>query len=145
MKISELGKELEFLSHTSCQSLNISLDSLNKEKFNRITKRKYFDDVMSSILRAKEMGFKVKINAILMRGLNSDEILDFVAFSARTNIEVRFLELMRIGQANPKQEMMFMPAAEAIDIIKQNEKEIINLPLEKAREAWMQGLGDALK
>ncbi len=58
-----------------------------------------FGKVMSAIEATDANGFYTKINVLAMRGVNDDEILDFVDFSERTGIEVRFLELMRIGSA----------------------------------------------
>lgn len=113
-----LGKHLDFLAQTKCKYINLSLDSLQKDRFNKITYRTSFETVMKSILKAKEMGFVVKINTVLMKGVNDDEILDFVNFSAKHDIEVRFLEMMKIGQAcNPKNDL-FLSADEAKSEIK---------------------------
>lgn len=113
-----LEKELEFLKDTRCRHINISLDSLSKDKFNTITRRESFDQVYSSILRAKEMGFNVKVNTVLMRGINDSEIFDFIKFSSTYDIEVRFLEVMKIGQACGSQDDLFISANEAVAKIK---------------------------
>ena len=126
-----LSKHLNFLKQTTCQHLNISLDSLNRDKFNKITRSKGFDLVMDSIIQAREMEFDIKLNIILMKGINDDEILDFIKFSQDTSIEVRFLEMMRIGQACANQNEKFMPASEAIDIIKNHHRlQTVKVPLD---------------
>lgn len=115
-----LEKKLDFLKNTNCKNINISLDSLKKDKFNQITKSTYFDDTFKAIIKAKELDFNVKVNTVLLKGINDEEIFDFITFSAKYNIEVRFLELMKIGEArnNP----LFISAKEIIDIIRTKEK-----------------------
>jgi cyclic pyranopterin phosphate synthase len=109
-----LEKELSFLQKTSCQYLNISLDSLNKNQFIKITQSKTFGTVFHAIMKAKEKGFKVKLNTVLLKGLNDNEIDQFILFSKKTGIEVRFLELMKIGVANSYFEKHFISAGDII-------------------------------
>ncbi len=117
-----LTKELDFLNDSNCKHINISLDSLTKEIFNRITKRDYLDKVLDSILSAKRLGFHVKINTVLMRGINDHEIFDFIKFSAEHDVEVRFLELMSIGQVSGSKDKLFVPASEVIQMISSREE-----------------------
>ena len=76
------------------KQLNVSLDSLDRERFRSITRRDYFDQVMNNIELLLMEGFKVKVNAVLMRGENEDEILDFVRWTEQTDIHIRFIEFM---------------------------------------------------
>ncbi len=117
-----LDKELPFLKNTNCQHINISLDSLNKQSFAQITKTNYFDTVFQTILQTKAMGFHVKVNVVLLKGVNDAEVFDFIEFSARHKIEVRFLELMKIGPQNAKHEHLFISAREIIQKIEGSEK-----------------------
>ncbi len=89
------------LLESSCKFLNLSLDSLKADKFFKITRSDSFKEVYTNILTARDFGFKVKINMVVIRGKNNDEILDFVEFALKEKIEVRFLELMNIGVATP--------------------------------------------
>lgn len=116
-----LNDKLDFLKSTNCKNINISLDSLNKDKFNKITKGNYFDRVYNSILRAKDQGFNLKINVVLLRGFNDQEINDFILFSSKYEIEVRFLELMKIGMAYETNNDLFISAKEVIKEIKKSE------------------------
>lgn len=116
-----LRDHLKHLWSTGCHHLNISLDSLKEERFNRITRSQGFVRVLDTILEAKDMGFHLKVNTVLMRGRNHDEILDFVDFSARHNLEVRFLEVMKIGVVREIQSELFVSAAEAYEIISKRE------------------------
>lgn len=109
-----LEEQLPVLSETPCRHLNISIDSLRPERFAAITRTDRFDRVLSATLRAKEMGFSVKVNAVLLRGQNDDEIGDFARFSARYDIPVRFLEFMPIGPERARHKELYVPAAEAI-------------------------------
>lgn len=109
-----LEGKLGFLKRTRCQHVNISLDSLRAERFHEITRTKYFQKVYDAIIQTKAEGFNVKVNTVVMRGINDDEIMDFVRFSADNDIEVRFLELMKIGCSNQNHSLSFVPAQEMI-------------------------------
>lgn len=116
-----LEDKLDFLKTTNCRNINISLDSLDKERFNKITKGNYFNKVYNSVLKAKEKGFNVKINTVLLRGFNDNEIKDFLKFSSQYDIEVRFLELMKIGMAYENNNNLFISASEVINKLKETE------------------------
>ncbi len=78
--------------------LNISLDTLNPEKYRHITRLGDLEDAMAGIKAAEEAGFtNLKINNVLMGGFNDDEIRAFVNLTKERAIEVRFIELMPIG------------------------------------------------
>lgn len=117
-----LKDHLEHLWSIGCHNLNFSLDSLQEGRFERITFSQGFRRVLDTILAARRMGFNVKINTLLLKGQNDDEILDFVRFSAQEDIEVRFLELMKIGVASNGQQKLFLSADEAGDIISKRER-----------------------
>ncbi len=75
-------------------SINVSLDSLEREKFNSITRRDYFDRVMANIDLLLKNNFHVKINTVLMKGVNDNEICDLVDWVQDKNLHVRFIEFM---------------------------------------------------
>ncbi len=75
--------------------LNISLDTLEPEKFAQITRRDHFDAVMAGIEAALSVGFEsLKINVVLMAGINEDEMINFIRFAQDKPINVRFIEFM---------------------------------------------------
>ncbi len=75
--------------------INISLDSLNREKFERITRTKTFDQVIAGIDRAHASELRpVKLNAVLVRGINDDEVEAFTEFARDRDLIVRFIEFM---------------------------------------------------
>lgn len=90
-----LHKLLPDLKNAGMDALNISLDTLVPAKFEFITRRKGHNLVMKSITNALDMEFKsVKVNIVVMRNQNEDEINDFVAMTRDQNLNVRFIEYM---------------------------------------------------
>lgn len=86
------------LFENKVRRINFSLDTLIKEKYNDITRRNDFDKTMESLFYVIKKGFKVKINVVLIGGFNDDEIQDFVNLANKYDLEVRFIELMQIGE-----------------------------------------------
>jgi len=76
------------------KSVNVSLDTLSPSKFEKITRRSTFNKVWENILLLVEQDFHVKINVVAMRGVNDDEVADFVARTQDLPIHVRFIEFM---------------------------------------------------
>lgn len=89
-----LDKYFEHFKDLSSLSINISLDSLNTKKNHRITRRDYFERITRNIQSAVDRGFNVKLNVVVIRDQNDDEILDFIDLTKDKNIEVRFIEFM---------------------------------------------------
>lgn len=80
--------------------INISLDSLDRQKFAQITGYDQFEQVWSGIARAREVGFSpIKLNVVAMRGINDDEIIDFGRLSLDHPFHIRFIEYMPIGNS----------------------------------------------
>jgi cyclic pyranopterin phosphate synthase len=80
--------------------INISLDSLNKEKYFQITNGGSLDAVLRGIAKAEQIGFSpIKINAVAIKGFNDDEVLEFAKLSVDKPFQVRFIELMPMGQS----------------------------------------------
>ncbi len=83
------------LAAAGLRRINVSCDSLRHDRFERITKRDLLDKVLDGIDAALEAGLApVKVNAVLMRGVNDDEILDFARFGRERGVVVRFIEYM---------------------------------------------------
>src|SRR5687768_10943721 len=107
-KLSRLGVDLAMTTNGATMALmaadlrraglkriNISLDSLQRERFLALTKRDRLDEVLAGIDASVAAGFDpVKINVVLMRGVNDDEILDFARFGREKGIGIRFIEWM---------------------------------------------------
>jgi cyclic pyranopterin phosphate synthase len=89
-----LHKHLDGLIDAGLQSVNISLDTFDAERFRKIARRDGFDRVHANILRAIERGLRVKVNMVVMRGINEDELLRFVELTREHPVHVRFIEFM---------------------------------------------------
>lgn len=91
---SRIHEFLDILEKASIQSVNISLDTLKADRFFEITRRKTFDQVWNNLYLLLNSGFKVKLNMVVMKGINEDEILDFIQLTQNLNLEIRFIEFM---------------------------------------------------
>ncbi|MBD0368907.1 MAG: GTP 3',8-cyclase MoaA [Flavisolibacter sp.] len=91
---SRLHEFIGVLQQANIRSLNISLDTLQPEKFSLITRRDQFDIVWKNIHLLQENNFHVKVNVVVMKGLNDNEINDFIAWTKDTPVHVRFIEFM---------------------------------------------------
>jgi len=91
IRVDEMLNEL---LEANIKAINISLDTLQPEKFLKITRRDLFHRVKNNIDLLLQHNIRVKINVVVMKGLNDDEILDFIALTKHNNIEVRFIEFM---------------------------------------------------
>jgi len=100
--------------------INISLDSLDKDKYFKITNGGNLDAVLRGILHAKEVGFApIKINTVLIKGFNDDEALDFARLAAEMPFQVRFIELMPMGKTKMEYGEDYMPVSELMETIHQ--------------------------
>ncbi len=96
-----LADKIEALAAAGLKRINVSLDTLDPEKFKRMTRRDGLARVLEGIFAAKRHGLRpVKINAVIERGINDDEILDLAEFSRTHDLAVRFIEYMDAGNAN---------------------------------------------
>ena len=89
-----VDRYISLLKEYGVMKLNVSLDTLIPERFSMITRRTGFEKVMKNIRLLVEQDFKVKINAVIMRGMNDDELTDFVEWTRELPVTVRFIEFM---------------------------------------------------
>jgi cyclic pyranopterin phosphate synthase len=90
-----LGLLADDLAAAGLRRINISLDSLRADRFLALTRRDSLDQVVAGIDAAVAAGFDpVKVNVVLMRGINDDEVVDFASFGRERGVEVRFIEFM---------------------------------------------------
>lgn len=88
-------RHIDLFRATGLRAINISLDSLKAKRFSQITHRDDFDRVYENLHRLIETGFfEVKVNVVVMRGVNDDEVADFVGLTMHLPIQVRFIEFM---------------------------------------------------
>ena len=96
-----LGEQAAGLFDAGLHRINVSLDSLRPDRFKEMTKRGDLSEVLAGLDQAKRVGMKpIKINAVIIRGTNDDEIIDLVQFARSNGYEMRFIEYMDVGNAN---------------------------------------------
>ena len=95
---SQLPTMADDLVAAGVKRINISLDTLNAERFKELTRKDKFDQVMAGIDAACRAGFKkVKLNAVILKGRNDDEVLDLVDFARDRGLDISFIEEMPLG------------------------------------------------
>jgi cyclic pyranopterin phosphate synthase len=91
------------LKAAGLRRVTISLDTLQRDRFETISRRTGFERIFEGISAARSAGLvPLKVNTVVIRGVNDDEILDFVRFAARERVEVRFIELMPTSGLGPE-------------------------------------------
>lgn len=106
---------IEKLEQIGFDGINLSLDTLDKQQFFEITRRDEFNTVFDSLEKLLETSMKIKINAVIMKGVNEDAIQPLVDFTKHNNIEVRFIEEMPFnGSGTPKSEIISARELESI-------------------------------
>lgn len=85
---------IETFKAAGMQQINVSLDTLDADKFLLLTKRDHFAKVWENIHLLLQEGFRVKLNVVLMRAVNATEILDFVALTEQLPLQIQFIEFM---------------------------------------------------
>ncbi len=94
-----LKNHIEKIKSAGIKRLNISLDSLNRKKFQKITGFDHFPQIWEGIERARQAGFgPIKLNMVVLKGINDDELIDFAKLSFTHPYHIRFIEYMPIGR-----------------------------------------------
>ncbi|RVW93659.1 GTP 3',8-cyclase, mitochondrial [Vitis vinifera] len=137
-----LARKLPKLKECGLSSVNISLDTLVPAKFEFMTRRKGHERVMESIHTAIDLGYNpVKVNCVVMRGFNDDEICDFVEMTRDKPINIRFIEFMPFD-GNVWNVKKLVPYAEMLDrVVKQftSLKRLQDHPTETAKNFTIDG------
>jgi len=114
-----LKRKLPLLKEAGLDQLNVSLDTLIPAKFEFVTRRKGWQKVMDGIDAALDLGYDpVKVNCVVMRGMNDEEICDFVALTEHKNLDIRFIEYMPFD-GNKWNFQKLVSYQEMLDTIKQ--------------------------
>jgi len=96
---SQLERFAQDLARFGVKRINVSLDSLNEERFKALTRTGRLDRVLSGIEAARSAGFqKIKLNTVVLKGRNDDEVLDLVEFAKQSKLDISFIEEMPLGQ-----------------------------------------------
>src|SRR4051812_7705418 len=143
VKLPQVAHELAL---AGLKRINISLDSLQRERFFALTKRDELDRVLAGIDAARTAGLDpIKINVVVMRGINDDEVVDLARFGRQQGVGVRFIEFMPLDAQGKWSNELVVPAHEIIERINDV------FPLERvgdghvepaARYVYRDGIGD---
>ncbi len=108
-----LSKYAETLLQAGIKKINISLDTLKKDKFEYITGSDSFEEVWQGIEQTHSLGFApIKINMVVLKGINDDEIEDFAKLSLTRPYQMRFIEFMPVGKLSPWEQARYMATTE---------------------------------
>ena len=116
--VGDFKTAAEALSEAGVRTINVSLDTLDERKYVAITGRPYLNRVIEGLDNLIDSGFeKIKINTVLMRGRNEDELLGLVDFSYQRNLLLRFIEMMPVSTNDVLKDSNFLPCGEVIKFL----------------------------
>jgi molybdenum cofactor biosynthesis protein A len=127
-----VGEYAEKLSEFKVKTVNLSIDSLQSEKFAQITRRSVFEKVWETLERIEKSDLKLKLNVVVQSGVNTDEINDFVELTKDREIEVRFIEEMPFNGVGVRATEAVWDFKAIVDEIKKKHPELVALPVEKS-------------
>ena len=114
---SQLENYADELFEIGARRINISLDTLDKNKFKLITRIGNFNKVIRGINAAKDAGLKIKINAVALKGINDNEILNLVNWCGENKFGLTFIEVMPMGEIGEKRANQYMPLTDVKKLI----------------------------
>ena len=114
---SQLDRYAKDLFENGVRRINVSLDSLEKNKFKKITRIGDLDKVINGIMVAKKAGLKIKINTVALKGINDNEILNLVNWCGENKFSLTFIEVMPMGEIGEKRSDQYMPLTEVKSLI----------------------------
>jgi len=116
---SQLEHQASALRQAGVRRVNISLDSLDAERFHSITRVGELDKVLRGIDAAKKAGFEnIKLNTLLMRGINDDEAISLVAYAIEQGVDISFIEEMPLGQIQRVSNSTYVSNEETLKLLK---------------------------
>ena len=124
-----LENHLDSLLNLGIKNVNLSLDSLDSERFFKITRRNDFDQVYRNLMRMIEANFIVKLNAVVMHGMNETDILPLVNFTEKHPVSVRFIEEMPFNGSGLVEEKLFWDYRRILSHIKSEFPHIEEVPM----------------
>ena len=114
---SQLGRYAKDLFDTGVRRINVSLDSLEKNKFKKITRIGDLDKVINGIMAAKKAGLKIKINTVALKEINDNEILNLVNWCGENKFSLTFIEVMPMGEIGEKRADQYLPLTDVRNLI----------------------------
>ena len=137
-----LSDKVKELKQAGLDGVNISLDTFRADRFKAIAGVDGLDRVLTSIKAADNVGLKVKINAVVIRGWNDDEVVDFARFARDTGYTVRFIEFMPLDGTGIWTPDLVFSKREMIQLINKNVKELVPLNNNNSEPAALYSFAD---
>jgi len=117
---SQLESQAEALKNAGVKRINISLDSLDAERFRKITRVGELEKVLRGIAAAKQAGFEnIKLNTVLMRGINDDEALSLLEFAIAQQLDIAYIEEMPLGEVNHQRDATYVSNDATLKLLQQ--------------------------
>ena len=134
------------LRDAGLSSINVSLDTFKEDRFKAITGIRGLNKIMNAIRVADDAGLKIKINTVIMRGWNDDEIADFARFARFTGYTVRFIEFMPLDGSGIWEPNLVVTKNETINRISKDVKELVRVENNNSAEpatlySFVDGIG----
>lgn len=129
-----LEHQAQALQSAGLKSINVSLDAIDEETFYKISRRRGLHKILKGIDKALECGIEVKINTVIMRGINEHQILPLLQFAFGKGLKIRFLEIMAMGHLHENPKQYFFSQHEMLSVV-ETMYNIVPLPRETAATA----------
>ncbi|WP_207425551.1 GTP 3',8-cyclase MoaA [Pedobacter sp. SYSU D00535] len=112
-----LEQQAAELKEAGLRSVNVSLDAIDEDIFYKVSRRSGIDRILNGIEAAIGVGIEVKINSVIMKGLNESQLLPLLDFAFQRNIKIRFLEIMAMGHLHGQADQYFFSQEEMLERI----------------------------
>ena len=117
---SQLAKYANQLADYGVKRINVSLDSLNPEKFQLITRWGKLNDVINGLKVAQDAGLEIKINTVALKGFNEDEVDEMISWCGKENYDLTYIETMPMGQIDEDRTNQYLPLSTLKERIKKS-------------------------
>jgi cyclic pyranopterin phosphate synthase len=131
---SLITKHIDKLKLLGIRHINFSLDTLDRVRFHQITRRDQFDEIWDAMIRLLDEDFVVKINMVVMEGINDMDIIPMALLASRYNVDMRFIEEMPFNGTGEKHAMKWTSTA-ILDELKKEFPHIKSLPFQAGSTA----------
>ena len=120
---SQLERHAEALYESGVRRINVSIDTLKPDLFNKLTRRGSLEKVLKGIYKAKEVGLKLKINTVALKDTNENEIIDILRWAHSNSFDMTIIETMPLGEIEYDRTDQFLPLSK----VKENLEKVFTL------------------
>ncbi len=131
---SVANRHIPFLKEIGITSINLSLDTLNKEKFNQITRRDFFDQAMQTYHSVLDAGIKLSVNMVVMQGKNIEDILPIAMLTKNDDVTIRYIEEMPFNGTGVRENVNYNHK-KILETLKNGLPEITSIPFKNGTTA----------